>query len=88
MKIFVCRECGQDAHTFMQPSLIPGRKPAMQVECRTVGCPNWKQTTDRRDAVEIDRRFRIEDAPEEIDHRLDRLQWRIAALSRLSQERR
>lgn len=83
MKIFVCRECHQDAHTFTQPALLPGRKPALQVECRTVGCPNYKLTTDRRDAVEIDRRFYLEDDPEEIDHELDRLQWRAESLARL-----
>lgn len=61
MKLFICRICGQDAHTFVQPALVIGRRRAIQVHCTSSGCPNHLQTTDERDTVLIDQRFIVED---------------------------
>ncbi|MEO8610119.1 MAG: hypothetical protein ABI690_19650 [Chloroflexota bacterium] len=63
MRIFICRVCGEDAHTFVQPGLGPGRKAVIQVVCLTPQCDNWQQTTDSRDLASIDQRFSIEDIP-------------------------
>lgn len=82
-RIFVCRLCSQDARTFVQPGLLPGRKTALQVECINPDCPAYKRTLDSRDTVEIDRHFIvIEDDPDNLT--LDLIQWRIAALQRLA----
>lgn len=84
MKLYICRICGQDAHTFTQPALVPGRKPALQIECRTADCPNWKLTTDRRDTALVDQRFTVQPVDTGDDPTLEFLQRRVRSLVLLS----
>lgn len=44
--LFICNCCGRIAQAQEQPTLIPGRAPLTQVECKTEGCnnENWTYT--------------------------------------------
>lgn len=78
--IYVCKCCHQDAHTFTQPGLVPGRKPALQIECRTADCPHWKLTTDSRDTALVDQRFTVQPVDTGDDLHLLYLQRRVRSL--------
>ena len=46
---FTCKVCGKPAQQTPQGSLIPGRAPIIQVDCRTPGCKNHLMTAYYRE---------------------------------------
>ena len=42
--LFICNCCGRIAQSQIQPALVAGRAPLIQVECLTVGCNNRYMT--------------------------------------------
>lgn len=85
MKIYRCRVCGQDAHTFTQPALVVGRRRVIQVHCLTPGCPNHMLTTDERAAALVDQRFMVESIDETPDPDNLHLELLFRNASRLQQ---
>lgn len=47
--LFVCNCCGKIAQSQIQPALVPGRAPLIQVECLTQGCNNHYMTYTYRE---------------------------------------
>lgn len=47
--LFICNCCGKISRSQVQPALVAGRAPLIQVECLTVGCNNHYMTYTFRD---------------------------------------
>lgn len=58
--VYICKDCHHAASTFSQPEIMLNHKKTLQVECHTLGCPQWKLTTDSRDHADMVQRFTIQ----------------------------